>query len=79
MYDTQCLLYMCRGSSVVEREPEELSVGGSIPSPGTIFLEKFKHICAIACYKEKRFISLCKKIEQLEFFVLWWFESKKRL
>lgn len=24
---------------MVEREPEELSVGGSIPSPGTIFLD----------------------------------------
>jgi hypothetical protein len=26
----------CRGSSVVERKPEELSVVGSIPTPGTI-------------------------------------------
>jgi hypothetical protein len=26
---------------VVEREPEELSVGGSIPSPGTILLPIF--------------------------------------
>ena len=26
----------CPSSSVVEREPEELSVGGSIPSSGTI-------------------------------------------
>ncbi len=25
----------CRGSSVVERKPEELSVVGSIPTPGT--------------------------------------------
>ena len=29
---------MCRGSSVVEHLPEEQSVDGSIPSPGTIFL-----------------------------------------
>lgn len=27
---------VCRGSSVVERQPEELGVGGSIPPPGTI-------------------------------------------
>lgn len=27
--------FICRGSSVVEREPEELGVGGSIPPPGT--------------------------------------------
>lgn len=26
----------CRGSSVVERKPEELCVVGSIPTPGTI-------------------------------------------
>lgn len=29
------LVCTCRGSSVVEREPEELSVVGSIPTPGT--------------------------------------------
>lgn len=29
------LIYICRGSSVVEREPEELSVVGSIPTSGT--------------------------------------------
>jgi hypothetical protein len=27
--------FMCRGSSVVERKPEELGVVGSIPTPGT--------------------------------------------
>jgi hypothetical protein len=29
--------HYCRGSSVVERKPEELRVVGSIPTPGTIF------------------------------------------
>lgn len=28
---------LCLGSSLVERRPEEASVGGSIPPPGTFF------------------------------------------
>lgn len=33
-------MFKCRDSSVVERQPEELSVDGSIPSLGTIFMVK---------------------------------------
>ncbi len=31
----------CRGSSVVERKPEELRVVGSIPTPGTILRQGY--------------------------------------
>lgn len=34
-------LWLCRGSSVVERKPEELSVVGSIPTLGTMFCDFF--------------------------------------
>ena len=34
-YDEAILIWVCRGSSVVERSPEEAGVGGSIPSRGT--------------------------------------------
>lgn len=29
-------MYLCRDSSGAEQKPEELCVGGSIPSPGTM-------------------------------------------
>ncbi len=32
-------VWLCRGSSVVERSPEEAGVGGSIPSRGTTKLK----------------------------------------
>ncbi len=37
-YGNLCSIFedICRGSSVVERSPEEAGVGGSIPSRGTV-------------------------------------------
>jgi hypothetical protein len=32
----------CRGSSVVERKPEELGVVGSIPTPGTSLRQRLR-------------------------------------
>ena len=51
---------MCRGSSVVEHLPEEQSVDGPIPSPGTIFLSKIlsSHLYSIMYFSNVTLLQL---------------------